>query len=206
MSGVAGQALEGRQSAERPAGQSSVGVTVLLILAALAIALATLVDAPDEKRGTPQLAVVNQSGHVVISNSKEGQPIVSMSNMKPGDTASGTVTLQNTGTVRGYFYLAPHDLVSLPGPGGESLAENLIIRVTLDKSGATDRKYNGRLSKMGTVTAGRFRPGETGTYTFEAIAEDTGIPAPPTLSRPIRGDNKYQGTSASVTFAWAPTP
>jgi spore coat-associated protein N len=142
----------------------------------------------------------------MIENSKEGLPIVSMSNMKPGDTASGEVTLQNTGTARGYFYLAPLDLMSPPGPGGGTLAENLIVRIFLTKSGATSQKYGGLLSRMGTRTVGNFRPAESGTYEFEVIAKDTGIPAPPTLSRPVRGDNKYQGTSASVTFGWAPTP
>jgi spore coat-associated protein N len=202
----ADQALEPRQSAERPAGRNSVGLTVILILAALAIALGALVEAPDAKRETPRLDVVNQNGDVVISNSKEGLPIVSMTNMKPGDTATGEVTLENTGTARGHFYLAPLDLVSPTGPGGKSLAENLIIRVSLTKDGVTSRKYGGLLSKMGTRKAGNYRPGEAGTYTFEAIAKDTGIPAPPTLSRPIRGDNKYQGTWANVTLGWSPTP
>jgi spore coat-associated protein N len=182
------------------------GLTLLLILAALAIAVAALMGRPAAKPNVPTLDVMNRSGDVVIQNSLEGQPIVSVSNMKPGDTASGQVTLTNTGTARGYFYLAPLDLVSPPGPGGGTLADNLIVRVTLTKSGATSRKYGGLLSKMGTVTAGNYRPGESGTYTFEVEAKNTGIPAPPTLSRPVRGDNKYQGTSASVTFGWSTSP
>jgi spore coat-associated protein N len=185
---------------------SRAGQTVLVILVALAVALATLLETPDAKRDAPTIDVVAQAGDVVISNSKDGLPIVSMANMKPGDTSSGEVTLQNTGTARGYFYLAPQNLVSPPGPSGESLAEHLILRVSLTKNGVTSKKYGGRLSNMGTRTAGNFRPGDIGTYTFEAIAEDTGVPAPPTLSRPVRGDNKYQGTSASVTFGWSSTP
>jgi len=79
------------------------------------------------------------------------------------------------------------------------------VRVKLTK-GTTSTKYSGLLSRMGTVTAGRFSPGESGTYTFEVQAKDTGIPAPPTLSRPVRGDNKYQGTTASVDFGWSTSP
>ena len=179
--------------------------TIFMILAALAVALATLAETPDAKR-TPTLEVVNTDGEVVIENSKEGMPIVSIANAAPGDTASGEVTLQNTGTARGYFYLAPQDLVSPPGPGGGTLADNLIVRVRLTKNGNTSNKYGGLLSKMGTKTAGNYRPGEIGTYEFEVEAKDTGIPAPPTLSRPVRGDNKYQGTSASVTFGWSTSP
>ena len=179
---------------------------VFVIVAALAVALAALVGNPEAKREAPALDVVTRNGDVVISNSKEGLPIVSMANMKPGETASGDVTLENTGTARGYIYLAPQDLVSPPGPGGGTLADNLIVRVYLTKSGATSKKYGGSLSKMGTVTAGRYHPGETGTYEFQVIAKDTGVPAPPTLSRPVRGDNKYQGTSASVTFGWSTSP
>jgi spore coat-associated protein N len=185
---------------------SSIAFTVILIVATLAIAVAALMGRPAAAPNAPTLDVMNRSGDVVIQNSLEGEPIVSMENMKPGDTASGQVTLTNTGDARGYFYLAPLDLVSPPGPGGATLADNLIVRVTLTKSGATSRKYGGLLSKMGTVTAGNYRPGESGTYTFEVTAKDTGIPAPPTLSRPVRGDNKYQGTSASVTFGWSTSP
>jgi spore coat-associated protein N len=184
---------------------SSTALTVTLIFAALAISLAALMGAPDAKRDAPTLDVINRSGDVEIQNSLEGEPIVSVANMKPGDTASGQITLTNTGDARGYFYLRAQDLVSPPGPGGGTLADNLMVRVTLTKSGATSTKYGGLLSKMGTVTAGNYRPGESGTYEFRVEAKDTGIPAPPTLSRPVRGDNKYQGTSASVTFAWSTT-
>jgi hypothetical protein len=179
--------------------------TIFLALAALAVALATLVETPDAKR-TPTLDVVTTDGDVEISNSKEGDPIVSVSNMEPGDTGSGEVTLENTGTARGHFYLAPLDLISDPGPGGGTLADNLIVRVYLTKGGNTSKKYGGLLSKMGTKVAGRFHPGESGTYEFEVEAKDTGVPPPPTLSRPVRGDNKYQGTSASVTFGWSTSP
>jgi spore coat-associated protein N len=200
VSRAADQALTtGRQPAER----SSIALTVILIVAALAIALVALMEVPDANRGAPTLDVINRNGDVVIENSLEGEAIISVANLKPGDTASGQVTLENTGTVRGYFYLAPLDLVSAPGPGGGTLAENLIVRVALTKSDGTSRKYGGLLSKMGTVKAGKFRPQESGTYEFEVEAKDTGIPPPPTPSRPVRGDNKYQGTSASVTFGWS---
>jgi spore coat-associated protein N len=186
--------------------RSSIALNAMLILSALAIAMAALLGRPDAKADTPTLDVLNRSGDVVISNSLEGLPIVSVGNLKPGQTASGQVTLQNTGTVRGYFYLAPQDLVSPPGPGGATLAQNLIVRVFLTKGATTSQKYGGVLSNMGTITAGRFSPGESGTYTFQVQAKDTGIPAPPTLSRPVRGDNKYQGTAASATFGWATSP
>jgi hypothetical protein len=182
------------------------GQGVLLILAALAVALATLLETPDAKHAAPRLDVVAQSGDVVIDNSKEGLPIVSIENGAPGNRASGFVTMENTGTSRGYFYLAPQDLVSNPGPGGGVLAENLNLHVTLTKGGVTRKKYLGPLSNMGVKEAGRFFPGEVGTYEFKVTYRDTGIPGPPTPSRPVRGDNKYQGTSASVTFGWSTSP
>jgi len=187
-------------------GWGSIAFNAILIVAALAIALAAMMGRPEANQDTPTLDVLNRSGSVVIQNSLEGQPIVTMANMKPGQVASGQVTLENTGTARGYFYLAPLDLVSPVGPGGATLAENLNVNVILSKDGATSSKYNGRLSKMGTVTAGRFSPGQSGTYTFQVQAVNSGIPAPPTPSRPVRGDNKYQGTSASVTFGWSTSP
>jgi hypothetical protein len=177
----------------------------MLIVAAIAIALVALAGRPAEE-DTPTLEAIQQSGTVEISNSLEGLPIVSVGYLEPGETASGQVTLQNTGTTRGSFYLAPLDLVSDPGPGGGTLADNLIVRVVLSKNGTTSGKYGGLLSKMGTRVAGTFRPGESGTYTFTVEAKDTGVPPRPTMSRPVRGDNKYQGTSASVTFGWSTLP
>jgi spore coat-associated protein N len=186
--------------------RSSIALNAILILSALAIAVAALTGKPVANRDATTLDVMNRSGDVEISNSLEGQPIISVANLKPGQTASGQVTLQNTGTVRGYFYLAPLDLVSPAGPGGETLANNLIVRVSLTKSGTTSQKYGGSLAGMGTITAGRFSPGESGVYAFTVEAKNTGVPPAPTLSRPVRGDNKYQGTSASVTFGWATSP
>lgn len=208
MNRAADHVAEARaEAAGRHSGRSRASIlTVALILVALAVALGTLIEPTGAEPDTPRLAVARTSGEVTIENSLEGYPIVSMEDMKPGDTASGEVTLTNTGTARGHFYLAPQDLVDTPGPGGDGLAEHLIVRVSLDKDGKVSRKYGGLLSKMGTRKAGRFRPGETGTYTFEAIAKDTGIPAPPTLSRPYRGDNKYQDSEASVTFGWSTSP
>lgn len=178
----------------------------VLVLAALAIAVAALMGQSDAKQDPPTLDVINRDGVVQMSNSRAGQPILTVENLAPGQSASGQVTLKNTGTARGYFYLRPHDLVSPVGPGGGQLVDNLILRVTLTKGGVTSRKYGGLISKMGTITAGQFSPGESGTYTFEVEAKNTGIPAPPTLSRPVRGDNKYQGTSASVDFRWSTYP
>jgi spore coat-associated protein N len=194
-------------TSDRPGSKrGSIVFTAFLIVAALAIAVAAVVGRPDAKGDTPTLDVINRSGEVQISNSREGLPIVSVANLKPGQTASGQVTLQNTGTVRGYFYLAPLDLLSPPGPGGGTLAQNLMVRIFLTRAGTTSQKYGGVLANMGTITAGRFSPGESATYRFEVQAKDTGMPAPPTLSRPVRGDNKYQGTSASVTFGWSTSP
>jgi len=190
----------------RRSKRSSIALDAILILAALAISIAAVMGKPDVGQHAPTLDVIPRSGDVQIHNSREGLPIISVANLKPGATASGQVTLTNTGTARGFFYLAPLNLVSNPGPGGATLAENLLVRVKLTKGATTSSKYYGSLSGMGTVTAGRFSPGESGTYTFEVQAKNTGIPPPPTLSRPVRGDNKYQGTTASVDFGWSTSP
>lgn len=178
-------------------------LSAVLMLTALAIAVAALMGSSPSKPDTPTVDAISQSGDVLMSNSLAGEPILSVQNLKPGQSASGQVTLQNVGTARGYFYVRPYDLTSPAGPEGGKLADNLILRVSLTKGGTTSTKYSGALSKMTQVVAGRFAPGESGTYTFQVQAKDTGIPAPPTISRPVRGDNKYQGTSASVTFRWS---
>jgi hypothetical protein len=196
------------RSAERPATgrRTSIPLTVALILVAFALVLATLLGPPSATPDTPRIDFVTQNGDLVITNSLEGDPIVSMANMAPGETASGDVTLENTGTARGFFYLAPQDLVSVPGPGGGDLADVLIMRITFVKAGRTRRVYHGPLSQMGTRQVGRFRPGESATYSFDVHFHSKGPAGRPNPSRPYRGDNKYQSSSASVTFGWATAP
>lgn len=190
-------------SGRQPARRSSIAFNAIMILAALALAVAALSGRPDAEPDTPTLNVINSSGEVLMKNDSDGQPILTVTNLAPGQTASGEVTLQNVGTARGYFYLAPHGLTSPPGPNGGGLADNLILRVFLTKGGVTSQKYGGALSKLTKIPVGRFSPGESGTYQFVVQAKDTGIPAPPTPSRPVRGDNKYQGTDAGIDFRWS---
>ena len=53
--------------------------------------------------------------------------------MRPGEEASGSVTITNTGTVTGALTLAPAAPADTPGPGGGTLSnklELLVIDVT----------------------------------------------------------------------------
>ena len=46
---------------------------------------------------------MSTSGSFTQSNSRAGMPIFTATNVGPGDSASGEVTIANTGTLKGNF-------------------------------------------------------------------------------------------------------
>ena len=70
-------------------------LNALLGLLALGLAFAP----PGE--GAPKLQLASAGGALSLSNSKEGAAIFRAAAMRPGEEASGSVTITNTGTVTG---------------------------------------------------------------------------------------------------------
>lgn len=137
---------------------------------------------------------LSSSGDVRLDNSHDGQAILSAANLRPGGSASGTVTIANKGSASGIVELEPGDLINDPGPRGGRLgsALQLVVR-DVDSSQIV---YSGSLGALSTRGLGTWRPDESRTYRF-----DVSLPT---------SDNTLQGASTSIAFRWnaqaAPDP
>jgi Ca2+-binding RTX toxin-like protein len=176
----------------------------VIIIAGLAALFAVLVASGSHPppRATPSATLTR--GTLSQSNSKAGAAILTASNIGPGDSVKGTVTIKNTGTISGLFSLSARDLVDTPGPNDGELSDTLdllIQDVTRPASPAT--VYSGKQKALTTASLGVFRAGESHTYRFTVSFPNGGV----SLS-PAGGQNAYQGSSMSVQYDWeasAPT-
>jgi hypothetical protein len=144
------------------------------------------------------------SGTLTQSNSKDGAAILTASNMKPGDSANGSVTITNTGSLPGTFSLAKSNLTDpVTGTGGVKLSDQLDLKVE-DTTGSPSTPpvvYSGKLSAMGTVALD-YDPSTAGTQ--DQFAATNGARTYKfTVTLPSSTTNGYQGTSTSVEYDWA---
>jgi spore coat-associated protein N len=140
------------------------------------------------------------AGTLTHSNSLPGAAILTAALMRPGDTASGTVDIKNTGSLSGNFSLAktvsaetasfaskltvvitdngdPSCVVACPGPVGV---------------------YSGTVAAMGSQALGAYAAGATHRYSFVVTFPNTGAPG-------AGADNAYQGATATVLYTWTAT-
>ena len=124
------------------------------------------------------------SGSLEHTNSKNGGAIFNLSNMKPGDTLNGALTITNTGSLPAKFSLT--EVSSSNGFTGS----NLSLSITNTTSGAVvyDGTFgglqDGLANDLGTADAGA-----ANSYRFTVrLAQDT--------------PNADQGKSASAVYAW----
>jgi spore coat-associated protein N len=141
------------------------------------------------------------AGNLLQSNSKANQAVLSASKMKPGDNATGTVDIKNTGDIDGAFSLSKSNLVDTPASPAFSAKVDLKIEDLGDPACTTNCpdaavKYDGKLSGMGTLNLGTFTPEETKRFKFTLTFPDGGSNG---------GDNAYKGASTSVQFDWVST-
>lgn len=174
-----------------------------LTLAALATSLAALGlvvgSGADFTSASANPSNTFSAGSLSQSNSKDNAAILTASGLKPGGTATGSVTIANTGSIPGTFTLSKSNLTNpVLGTAGEKLSDQLDLLI---KDGTTT-VYTGKLGAMGslpldgdTVAAGVQQFGASGaptathTYAF-------------TVTLPAATGNAYQGTSTSVQFDW----
>jgi hypothetical protein len=165
-------------------------ILVVLGLAALAaVALAQVDDAP-----AARLTAVADSGSFEVTNSRDGQPIFAATNIAPGDAASGTVTIEDTGSAPATLTLHRGELVDTPGLGGGLLSDRLALDVVDVTTPTAPRAvYSGPLASMPPRDAGRLEPGEARTFEFTATLPEGGEAS---------FQNAVQGASATVAYAW----
>jgi spore coat-associated protein N len=128
------------------------------------------------------------AGTFTQTNSKDGAAIATFANMKPGDVATGSVTIQNTGSLAGDFILSMVKTGDTAGTGGGHLYDVLQLTV-MD---GTNEVYVGALNAFTTRAAVLYAAGASHTYDF-------------TVTFPSASGNTYQASSATVEFDWNAT-
>ena len=138
------------------------------------------------------------SGVLSPSNSRDGSAILTAPAMKPGDTASGTVTIANSGDLAGEFSLSASNLTDAQGPNGGSLSQRLELEVVdVTEPGAPATLYSGRLGDFDAQALGTWPGGAAHSYRFAVHFPEGG--AAPSDSG---GDNAYLSSSASIQFTF----
>ncbi|KRE42968.1 TasA family protein [Knoellia sp. Soil729] len=129
------------------------------------------------------------AGSLTQSNSKDKAAIFNLTNMKPGDTVIGSVTITNTGTLPADFGFT--ELSSANTFGDKTTGDNYlklaITNVTTNKlvwSGNFGALVDGAAN-----TLGEFLPGAANTYRF-TVTLDAATP------------NTEQNKTANATFQW----
>jgi hypothetical protein len=178
----------------------ALGALLTLLLAAAAV----VGSGADFTASSANPANTFAAGTLSILNSKEGTAVLSASNLRPGNSQSGTVDIKNTGALSGAFTLARTAPVDSDGANPLSGKLNLTIVDCGTFVGATPptcgdgddvSKYSaGTIAQMGTtghlVTAlGTYAANEQHRYQFTVQLDST-------------AGNAYQGDTSSVEFDW----
>jgi spore coat-associated protein N len=170
--------------------QKLVGALVVLMMAAM-MAVAS---------GASFTSTSANVGNVVtagtLSHSNSTDTILNVSKLMPGKSASGTVTLGNTGDGDGVFSLTKSNLVDSDPTRPLSAKLDLLVEDVTDPLAPVVR-YNGKLGAMGTRAMGTIAPGGDRTYKFTVTFPDGGLP-----SGPDAGDNVYKNASTTVDYNW----
>jgi hypothetical protein len=171
------------------------------MLATVAMALGAIwlaVAAPGADAGPAQVTLRTASGSLAIANSRAGQAVFSATGTRPGEGASGTVTIGNDGGVPGRFALAVTGMTEAAGLHGGLLSSRL--RLVVDEVGGAPPVYDGALADLEQVDLGMLAPGQLRSYRVEALLPDGGVPGSATSD-----DNRFQGASLTVGLEWRAT-
>ena len=97
------------------------------------------------------------SGTLLHTNSKNNAAIFTLTNMKPGDTLNGTLTLKNTGTLPAAFSLT--EVSSSNGFAGSNLTLDIVDTTT------SATVYSGPFGGLvGTLLIGLLASGDVGVF------------------------------------------
>jgi hypothetical protein len=164
---------------------------ILLSLAALgAISVAAIGGTFANFSAAPTSISANAfaSGSLTMTRSGSGA-IFSASAMKIGDTATGSITITNTGSLAGAYTLQG------TSSGSGALAAQLHLTVYKDVDGGT-AIYDGPLGSFSTPLGTFAATNGAHTFYFHVSLPTTGSDAT---------DNLLQGLSADETFTWTAT-
>jgi hypothetical protein len=124
------------------------------------------------------------AGTLTIGSS-QASAVLSAANLKPGGTTSGTVDIQNTGSLPGAFTLSTSNGVD----SAPSLLGQLDLRIEDCGAFTGSVLHNAKVAPVGSLDLGTFAANEKHRYRFD-------------VTLPSSTDNTFQGKSASVEFDW----
>ena len=177
---------------------SKLWLVALILLAVAAAVTAGSLAVFSSSSANPNNSV--SAGILSQSNSNDNAAILTVTNLVPGQSEDGTVTIENTGDVKGTFSMTASNIVDTPGANGGKLSTALQLVIKDDTTGA--EVYNGKFDAVGTVslpgTGGPdWADGESHDFTFTVTLPDTGQPASGSTE-----DNAFQGSKVTVTYTW----
>ncbi|GAB3518159.1 TasA family protein [Arthrobacter monumenti] len=155
---------------------------LLLALAGLLAATAlTIGSGADFVSSSVNTSNAYTSGTLTQSNSKANAAIFNLSNVKPGDTVNGTVTITNTGSLASTF--------TLKETATNGFTNKANLKLTVTQEGVTAPIWTGTFGELASVNLGTFAAGEARTFTFSTnLAQSAG--------------NDEQGKTATAVYTW----
>ena len=171
------------------------GLGVLLVAAAVAVGSGANFNSTSANPSN-----VFSAGSLSQSNSSTGAAVLTASKLKPGDSATGTVDIENSGDITGIFSVAKSNVIDTPGD--PSLSQKLTLKIDDlgDPTCATCpppvNKYDGTLDGMGALALGSFGKDEVHRYKFTVTFPDGGSGG---------ADNAYKGARTTVDYMWTST-
>jgi hypothetical protein len=166
-----------------------------LVMALAAIGLA--VAAPGRDHDGPQMSLAGASGAVAITNSHDGDAVLSAANLRPGQTVTGVVAIGNAGDAAGRFTVLATHAHDDPGPNGGLLSQRLVVGVYDITGGGSRQIFLGPAGGFGESEVGTLAPGAARSLLVTATLPEGGAPASDTT-----GDNRFQQSSVSVDLEW----
>lgn len=132
------------------------------------------------------------AGTLTTSNSKAGRVLIAAQDLRPGKSAQGTLSLQNTGGVSAGYALAVGSIDDVPTSPG--LSTGLMLSVE-DVSASPHMLYSGTLAAASAtpIPLGTLAPSQSASYRV-------------TLAMPSSPVNPaLQGAQTSFTLTWQAT-
>lgn len=164
------------------ATQSSSLRRLLLPMAGLLAAAAlTVGSGADFVSSSVNTSNAYTTGTLAQSNSKANAAIFNLSNLKPGDTLDGTVTISNTGSLASTF--------TLKETATNGFTDKANLQLVITQQGVIEPIWSGTFGDLASVTLDSFAAGEARTFTFTtSLAQSAG--------------NEEQGKTATATYTW----
>jgi hypothetical protein len=140
--------------------------------------------------GSPQAPILRATagGALELESSRDGQAVLVATDLAPGDSAEGTLSLTNRAPGPQRLTLSTSGLQDAPGPGGGALSRWLDLRV--ERAG--DAVFTGKLADLPSLDLGSLSPGSTAPFRLVVTLPEQG----PAI------DDAYAGGNVEVAWTW----